>query len=121
MYNEYMEVIKSATVPTNNNSPNVRVREYDFVNPAFNDADIIISGRYPATGYAVNRRCTALVSVIDGKGGIALKNGSIIDLVKGDRVVIERDDPYYFLGIGEFAIRYTAFPRWTADQAENIE
>lgn len=100
----------------------VRVTEYNFVHDStFGDAAIVLTGRYPETGFAVNDVCTALVSVEEGEGNIAIKGGASVALFPGDRILIKPGEPYYFTVLGRLAIRYIATPAWTNEQARNIE
>lgn len=100
----------------------VHVTEFDFQDDtAINDAEIILTARYPETGYAVNDISLALVSIESGEGSIVVRGFETQPLVPGDRVLIKPGEPYYFMTIEKLAIRYIATPAWTPKQARIIE
>lgn len=100
----------------------VRVTEFNFSgNDNMNDAEITITGRYPAEGYAVNDISTALVSVESGSGIVTIKDSDAQKVETGDRILIKSGEPYFFKAMGELAIRYIATPAWTAEQSRIIE
>ena len=99
----------------------VSVNEYNFQDTSLNDADIVITGRYPLEGYAINDVSTALVSVESGSGSIDIIGSDAQNLEVGDRLLIKAGDAYAFTAFGKLALRYIATPAWTADQARIVE
>ena len=100
----------------------VKVDEFNFAGDAtINDAAIVLTGRYPASGYTMNTVSTALISVEEGEGNITIKNIPSTALFPGDRLLIKPGEPYYFTVLGRLAIRYIATPAWTPEQARNIK
>lgn len=100
----------------------VKVTEFNFSDKkTVNDAEITITGRYPATGFTANTVSTALISVESGSGTITKKGSEAQPLAIGDRLAIKPGEPYFFHTIGELAIRYVAMPAWTPEQTEAIE
>lgn len=118
-----MQHLKSQESTTHvSNDGTVTVKEFNFKGDAtLNDAVIVLSGRYPITGYAVNDVSTALASVEEGTGGMTIKDGSTVTLSAGDRLLIKPGEPYYFDVIDKLVIRYTATPAWTPDRARTIQ
>jgi hypothetical protein len=99
-----------------------QVTEFNFKgNDTINDAEIVITGRYPLEGYAVNDISTALISVEDGEGAVAIKGEEPTNLQTGDRVLINPGEPYCLIALGQLAIRYIATPAWSPEQAHTIE
>lgn len=99
----------------------VQVTEFNFSgNGIMNDADITIKGRYPAEGYAVNDISTALVSIESGSGILTIKDLEPLELETGDRQLIKPGEPYFFMAMGELAIRYIATPAWTVEQSRVV-
>lgn len=99
----------------------VQIQEFNFSgNATINDAEITLTTRYPAEGYAVNDISTALISVESGEGSITTGD-EVRPLVVGDRVLVQPGEPYYIQVMGELVIRYIASPAWTAEQARIIE
>lgn len=100
----------------------VRVTEFKFSDSdIINDAEIIITGRYPIAGYAVNDISTALVSVESGTGTIIIKDSKPQEVKVGDRILIASGEPYSIKTRSALAIRYIATPAWTAGQSRLIE
>jgi hypothetical protein len=117
-----MNHIKRADAQTHNYYDGaVQVAEFHFSDSdIMNDAEITITGRYPAEGYAVNDISTALVSIESGSGIVTIKGSEPQKLEAGDRQLIKPGEPYFFMAMGELAIRYIATPAWTAEQSRVI-
>ena len=118
-----MDHIKRADAKTHNYYDGaVQVTEFQFSgNDTLNDAEITITGCYPAEGYAVNDISLALISVESGAGIFTIKNSTPQNIEAGDRLLIKPGEPYSFEVIGKLAIRYIATPAWTIEQSRNIE
>lgn len=100
----------------------VKVTEFNFQGDSIlNDAEIILTGRYPTADYTVNDISTALISIEDGEGSLTIKDTEPIALLPGDRLLIKPGEPYYFTVMGRMAIRYIATPAWTPDQARTVK
>ena len=100
----------------------VKVTEFNFKDDAtLNDAEIVLTSRYPASDYAVNDISTALISVEEGEGGVTIKDQPTVALFPGDRLLIKPGEPYYFTVMGRLAIRYIATPAWTPEQARTVK
>lgn len=99
----------------------VKVREFNFRGEStLNEAEIVLSGRYPAAGYAVNDISTAIISVEEGSGGLTIEGSPTVSLTAGDRLLIKPGEPYYFSVTRRLTIRYIATPAWTPSQARII-
>ena len=100
----------------------VKVTEFNFHgDTTINDAEIVLTSRYPAADYAVNDISTALISVEEGEGGITIKDRPTVAFFPGDRLLIKPGEPYYFTVMGRLAIRYIATPAWTLEQARTVK
>lgn len=77
-----------------------------------------INGRYPETGFALNRESSMVIRVIRGMGDIATKD-STENLRAGDVVFIDADTPYRYEG--HFEVMIVSTPPWSAGQYEYIE
>jgi hypothetical protein len=100
----------------------IRVTEFNFSDDStLNDAEIVLTGRYPVAGYTVNDISTAIISVEEGEGSLTIKGQPSAALFPGDRLLIKPGEPYYFIAMGRLAIRYIATPAWTLDQARTVQ
>lgn len=100
----------------------VVVEEFHFTSDTtINDARIILTGRYPATDYAVNDTSTVLISVEDGEGFITIQDAAPLLLSVGDRLLVKPGEPYFFSVDDTLIIRYIATPAWTPAQARIVE
>ena len=77
-----------------------------------------INGRYPDTGYVVNRSCKELCYVLSGQGTIVTKEESYT-LQTGDVILLEAGEPYYWQGTLE--VLTTCNPHWHAEQHQRLE
>lgn len=100
----------------------VTVREFNFKEDStLNDAEIALSGRYPAEGYAINDISTVMISVEEGSGGLTIRDSPTVSLSIGDRLLIKPGEPYYFSVTERLVIRYIATPAWTPSQARLVD
>lgn len=93
--------------------------EYVTGSNKMNVARIKISGRYPETGYTINKEVDSIVHVISGKGAFGKLNENAIIIGAHDQVYIEKGEAYYFEG--ELEIIYCATPAWTPKQTELVD
>ncbi|MNQ77918.1 hypothetical protein D3C85_928120 [compost metagenome] len=100
----------------------VKVTEFNFKGDAIlNDAEIVLTSRYPTADYAINDISTALISIEEGEGSLTIKDAATVALFPGDRLLIKPGEPYYFTVMGRLAIRYIATPAWTSGQARTVK
>lgn len=118
-----MNYVKHSEAQTHSHyDGSVLVTEFNFSgNDTMNDAEITITGRYPAEGYAVNDISSALVSIESGSGIVTVKDSEPQTLETGDRILINSGESYFFKAMGKLEIRYIATPAWTVEQSRIIE
>lgn len=81
-------------------------------------AVIKLNGRYPLKGYTVNLKCKELVYFLDGKGKVYINN-KIIDVSKGDQVVIEPGEKFYWEG--KLTMFMPCTPAWYPEQHKEVK
>lgn len=89
-----------------------------FVAPgATHDMAVIeITGRYPKTGWVMNRKSYEIVYVVDGIGGLAQKDAKPIQLEAGDAVSVPPET--LFAWDGDMTIVMSCQPAFTPEQYE---
>ncbi len=91
--------------------------EYSIDDPDINIATIIITGRYPAMGRAMNSKCKELGYVAEGSGKVFVDDKEIT-LEKGDVVLIEPGEKFYW--DGNFTLLMSCTPAWTPEQYKYV-
>ena len=94
-----MKIVKSSAAPIIKNSDTSKLLEYSI---GLNDKDIdfcinTISGRYPERCYCTNENCKEICYIIEGNGTFNKKDESI-NFEKGDVILIEKGEIYYWNG-----------------------
>lgn len=79
-------------------------------------AEIVISGRYPQTGWARNRQSHEMVRVLHGAGSLALGEGSATPLAEGDVIHVPPDT--WFAWEGDMTMLIVCSPPFSAEQYE---
>lgn len=87
--------------------------EYPLGDKSINGAVIKLNGRYPDKGRVVNEVCKELAYVIEGKGSVTVEN-RLVSLVKGDQILIEPGERYFFEGNLTMFVPCT--PAWYPEQ-----
>jgi mannose-6-phosphate isomerase class I len=90
-----MRSLKLSQAEEFNNSGKCRVLEYNLKEPDINCAITTIKGRYPDSGYSVNKECKSIIYIIDGDGTLN-KEDEEIKFNKGDMVFIDKGEKYYW-------------------------
>lgn len=68
------------------NGPTCEGVAYSFGDEAQMDfAEIVITGRYPEYGWAMNEEAHEMVKVTEGKGKLLIKDEEAVELTKGKR------------------------------------
>ncbi len=98
---------------------NVTSWEYTTQSESMNLALIRVNGRYPTTGYTLNREADSLIQITAGAGTLGMSDGTITELAMYDQIHIQKGDAYFFEG--ELEMVYTATPKWTPEQTEQVE
>lgn len=113
-----MQFIKKEDAPEHKNSPACTAVEYAFKNEAaINIATIHLNGRYPETGYALNKVVKELMYVVRGSGSLTTAKQHT-PLNEGDAVLIQPTEAYYLQG--EMTLIIPSTPAWYAEQHTNI-
>lgn len=113
-----MKLIRENQTSIHKNSNNCIATEYPI-----NDKDIDISivrikGRYPNRNRVVNRKCKELIYIMKGSGEISIEEKKIT-LKKGDTILIEPGEKYYWKG--NMTLIVSCSPAWYPEQHENID
>src|SRR5512133_1400059 len=108
-----MKIVKKNQAQIHKNSARCTAFEYPMGEPDMNGATIELNGRYPDHGRVVNLRCKELVFVTKGSGKLVIE-GATIKLGKGDLVMIEPGEKYFFDGVMTFFAPCT--PAWYPEQ-----
>ncbi len=113
-----MKIVKLKDANEFSNSDNCKGLEYPLNDSDINFATSQITGRYPEKGYCVNEKCKELIYVIDGKGTLNKKD-EIISFEKGDVMLIEKGELYYWNANCKIVMPCT--PAWYPEQHKMIE
>lgn len=81
-------------------------------------AEAHINGRYPESGYALNRQSDMIIRVISGMGALATNNVGY-ELHAGSVVKIEKETPYFYDG-NHLRLMMICSPPWSPEQYEEI-
>lgn len=92
-----------------------------YVIPGINHdvSSIEITGRYPASGWAINHLVNETVCVTQGTGKLEMQNGDVISLVTGSVVYVPPKT--LFAWDGNMTIIMICAPAFTSNQYEIIE
>lgn len=115
-----MKIVKFSTAQTIKNSDASKLLEYSI---ALNDKDIdfcinTISGRYPQKGYCSNEKCKELCYILEGNGKIN-KEDETISFEKGDVILIDKEEIYYWSGNCKIIMICT--PAWYKEQCKLLD
>jgi len=113
-----MKTIKKSESQEFKNGSNCAVYEYPMGDNAINGAVVKLSGRYPGKGSSVNSVCKMMAYIIDG-GGAIFVDGKETKIEKGDLVLVEPNEKYYWQGSMELFMPCT--PAWTPEQYKVID
>lgn len=79
------------------NSDRCMVTEYPRIDHDLDFAIVKISGRYPATKLAMNKKCKEIVYIQSGTGHVTI-NHIAYALNPGDIVLVEAGEPFFWEG-----------------------
>ena len=113
-----MKIIKLEQAEESNNSEKCKVLEYSFKDKDIDYATAIITGRYPDAGYCMNEECKELIYVIEGNGTLN-KEHEIIEFKKGDAILIDKKEKYYW--DAHCTIIMPCTPAWYPEQHKLAE
>jgi mannose-6-phosphate isomerase-like protein (cupin superfamily) len=94
------------------------ITEYPLEDQMINVAIAKVTGRYPATGNALNQKCKEVAYVHEGSGKIVVNDKEHF-LKTGDLVLIEPGEKFHWEGNMRIFISCT--PAWTKDQNVMVE
>lgn len=98
-------------------SDNAISYKYPTNNKDINIAYVEINGRYPDTGYCLNKIWTETCYVIEGNGKFHI-NDMEYEISKGTFILINPGELYYYEGNLKLCVPCT--PAWTKDQHEKV-
>ncbi len=113
-----MKLVKLNQAEAFANGDKCKVLEYPLEDKDINCATAILTGRYPDKGYCVNEECKELIYVIEGKGTLNKKE-EIIQFEKGDVILIEKGEKYYWDANCRIVMPCT--PAWYPEQHKFIK
>lgn len=95
------------------NSDTCIVYAHQLNDKDFDCAIAEITGRYPDSGYVVNKVCKEMALVQEGSGTITIE-GQTTQLTTGDCVVIEAGERFFW--DGKMTLVLSCKPGWYAEQ-----
>jgi mannose-6-phosphate isomerase-like protein (cupin superfamily) len=113
-----MQVVKKTATKKFTNSKSCTAIEYPMEDPDINGAVGKINGRYPEEGRVVNEVCKELGYVIKGSGRVVIE-GREIELKKGDLILIQPGERYYWEGNLKLFMPCT--PAWSPQQHKEVD
>lgn len=113
-----MKLVRKDSAQRHNNSDRCTAIEYPMGDKDINGAVIELGGRYPDKGRVTNLKCKELVYVISGAGKVVIEGNEVL-LNKGDLVLIEPEEKYFFDGKMTFFAPCT--PSWYPEQHIEVE
>ncbi len=84
-----------------------------------NLAEITLTTRYPATGFALNKKSEMLVYVAKGK--VAFNNGKQSILRKGHAIRVSPKKEYYWEPLNRVTLIVYSTPPWNPKQHKHIK
>ncbi len=108
-----MKKISFKSAITKENGSACTVVEYPLANKNVDFAIATITGRYPEARRVVNQQCDEIAYVAEGDGILVLEDQTH-PLKKGDVVIIEAGERYYWQG--NMKLMMTCRPAWSPEQ-----
>lgn len=113
-----MKIIHKNQTKKFNNSESCVAIEYPMEVEDFNGTIVELSGRYPSKGRVVNLKCKEMSYVVEGAGKVVVE-GKEISLSKGDLVLIESGEKYFW--DGKLTLFVSCAPAWYPEQHKEVE
>ncbi|MFH1575866.1 MAG: cupin domain-containing protein [Candidatus Nealsonbacteria bacterium] len=110
IYKNQTQIFKNSAVCT--------AVEYSLGDKDINGAIVELKGRYPDKGRVVNLKCKELVYIIEGFG-VAVVEGEDVKLEKGDLILIEPGEKYFWEG--NLIMFVPCTPAWYPEQHKEVE
>ncbi len=86
---------------------------------AANAAEISLTGRYPESGFALNKKSEMIVRILEGSATFQCE-GEEVRLPEGSTVLVQTDRPYCWIPQDYVKLYVISTPPWTPDQHENV-
>ena len=86
---------------------------------AMNVAEITLTGRYPETGFALNRESEMIVRILKGSVTFCCE-GEEVELPEGSTVLVQTGKKYYWLPTEAVTLYVVSSPPWTPAQHQSI-
>lgn len=104
-------------------SVNYKNDDISFLEYPLNDKNIDVSivtldGRFPKKDWSVNQKSKELFFILDGLAELTINNKNI-SFSKGDVVIIDPLEKYFWTGKATFLISCT--PPWTSEQTKVVK
>jgi mannose-6-phosphate isomerase-like protein (cupin superfamily) len=112
-----MKLVTSQQTNRFENSPACIALEYPHHDPEMNLAVIILSGRYPETGYSLNTGFKEIAYILEGSVTCSNENEQV-RLNPGDSLILERNEKYYWIGTAKILMVCT--PPFNPEQHINV-
>ncbi|MFB6076400.1 MAG: cupin domain-containing protein [Candidatus Aenigmatarchaeota archaeon] len=100
------------------NSEDCIAIEYPLGDEDINGSIIELEGRYPEEGRTVNEECKEMAFVMEGSGKLEVE-GKSVDLKKGDLVLIEPGERFFWKGNMRMFMPCT--PAWYPEQHKHVK
>ena len=113
-----MKIIRRNQAEEFKNSNACKAIEYPLEDKDINGAIIELNGRYPDKGRVVNLKCKELAYIIEGSGKVVVE-GKEVGLNKGDLILIEAGEKYFWEGNLKMFVPCT--PAWYPGQHKEVE
>ncbi len=110
-----MKIVRKNESKEYKNAETCVAYEYITDDDEINIARVVIDGRYPMKGYAVNKEVKELVYVESGSGTI-ITNGTDFAISSGDVISIAQGEKIAWMG--QLTLIISSSPAWTPDQYE---
>lgn len=112
-----MKVVKKSQAKRFKNSDVCIAYEYPLSDEDINGTVIEIAGRYPDNGRVMNEVCKELAFVLSGTVTLNVE-GRVVKLEKGDEVLIETHEKYYW--DGKCKLFVASVPAWNPKQHRKV-
>lgn len=113
-----MRLVKKSEAQGVKNSSYCTALEYALGDKDLNGAVIILDGRYPEKGFALNLKCKEMAYIIEGKGVLGMPDREY-KIAEGDLLLIEPNEKYYWEGKLKMFVPST--PAWYPEQHKQVK
>lgn len=113
-----MKIVTTSQTQEFKNSEACTAFEYPLGDKDINGAVIKLHGRYPESGYVVNKVCKEIAYVVEGQGLLGTPDAKHT-LHKGDLALLLPGEKYYFEG--ELVMFMPCSPAWYPEQHAQVD